>query len=125
MTSIHQPKEYWNGNLEVANEDNPIVLLFMQYNISGIFLFTFLWLTLILSISYFLPPKLLRILSLFVLVAHTLGGASWLGVYYGFWYMIIFVILNSILFIVMEDIYVSRNILIEKTHQTEKKNNGI
>jgi hypothetical protein len=38
ITIIHQPKEYWNGDLTKANEGNPIGALFMGIHIAGLFI---------------------------------------------------------------------------------------
>ena len=109
ITVFHQPSEYWNGNLEMFNEDNPIVANLMRNHISGIFIFTTVWLTLIGLIGCLLPPKLLRIFSLFVVIAHSWGASSWIAYYYSFWLVLVFVLLNSTIFIFVQDIYVRSN----------------
>lgn len=114
VTSINQPAEYWNGDLQAGWEGNPIADVFMKNHNLGIFIFVLLWLTVIVTIGYFLRPKLFRILSLFVLIAHTWGASTWIGEFYGFWYIIAFVLFNSIFFIIMEDRYTSKNIELEK-----------
>lgn len=104
ITIVHQPKEYWNGNLNIANEANIIGNFMMKQHVSGIFIVCGLWLILIGIVGYFLPKKYSRVFLLFVLVAHSFGGASWLSQFYGFWSAIIFIAFNSILFYVIEDI---------------------
>ncbi len=47
MTIIHQSPEYWQGNLNRANEGNPIGNLFMKNHASGIFVITAIWLLII------------------------------------------------------------------------------
>lgn len=111
LTVINQYTEYWNGDLQMALERNPVVEYMMKIHTSGIFIFEALWLALIVTIGYFLPPKSVRILSLFVLIAHTLGASSWLIALFGFWSEIIFILFNSILFIVIDTIYISKIII--------------
>jgi len=108
ITIIHQPKEYWHGNLKSANEDNPIGSFFMQNHISGLFVISFIWLIIIGLLGYYLPRKISRIFLLFVVIVHSWGASTWLGPLYGFWSVIIFILTNSILFYVIEDIYQSK-----------------
>ena len=108
ITIVHQPAAYWNGDLSMANEANPIGAILMKNHVSGIFLISILWLILIGIIGYFLPIRLLKTFALFVLISHTWGGASWISQLYGFWYVIIFVLANSILFVKMDEIYAQR-----------------
>ncbi|MBD2756878.1 hypothetical protein [Spirosoma validum] len=108
ITIVHQPAAYWNGNLNRANEANPIGALFMKSHVSGIFLLSILWLIAIGVIGYFLPLRYLKIFAVFVLLAHTWGAASWLSQFYGFWYVIFFVLINSILFVRIDEVYSRR-----------------
>lgn len=105
LTVINQPASYWDGNLQMANEGNPLLCSMMKSNIFGVFIFVTFWLLSIVTISFYLPSKLLKMFSLFVLIAHTFGSSSWLAVSCGFWTVINYVLLNSIIFIVFEDIY--------------------
>ena len=57
ITIVHQPKEYWNGNLNIANEANIIGNFMMKQHVSGIFIVCGLWLILIGIVGYFLPKK--------------------------------------------------------------------
>jgi len=105
VTIINQPNAYWKGNLQMVREGNPLIGVLMKHHILGILIFVFLWLLTIGIIGYYLPSKLLRMFSLFVLVIHTYGASSWLAESFGFWPVVNFVLLNSILFIAIEDIY--------------------
>ncbi len=104
VTIAGQSKEYWNGNLEVANEGNPIGNLFMQNHESGIFILCGIWLLFIGFIGYYLPQRLSRIFLLFVLIAHSYGASTWLTMNYGFWTAIVFIAFNSILFYKVQDL---------------------
>ncbi len=104
ITIIYQPNDYWNGNLKVANEGNPIGELFMKNHISGIFVVSILWLILIVILGYYLPKKISQIFLLFVLITNSWGASSWIYMHHGFWYVIIFMIFNSFLFYKIEDI---------------------
>lgn len=104
ITIIYQPTDYWNGNLKVANEGNPIGELFMKNHSSGIFVISILWLILIVILGYYLPKKISQIFLLFVLIANSWGASSWIYMHHGFWYVIIFMIFNSFLFYKIEDI---------------------
>jgi hypothetical protein len=105
LTINGQPLAYWQGNLQMVREGNPLIEFLMKNSLSGIFIFVILWLPTIVIIGYYLNSKLLRVLALFVLFAHTFGATSWLAEFCGFWTVITYVVLNSALFIAIEDIY--------------------
>lgn len=103
ITIIHQPKEYWNGNLNKANEANPIGNLIMKNHESGLFIISIIWLILIGIIGYYLPRKISRIFLLFVLIVHSCGATTWILPNYGFWFFIVFILFNAILFYIIDD----------------------
>jgi hypothetical protein len=108
ITIIYQPLEYWSGDLGVANEGNPIGSLFMKTHVSGLFVISFLWIVLICLLGYYLPKKLSRIFLLFIVIAHSFGASTWLSGRLGFWYVMAFILFNSILFYSIED-YARKN----------------
>ncbi|MCF0075675.1 hypothetical protein LZD49_34705 [Dyadobacter sp. CY261] len=108
ITIVKQRAEYWSGNLNAANEGNPVGAAFMKYHVSGIFIISAAWPILIAIIGYYLPDRLLKIFVLFIVMIHTWGASTWISHYYGFWFVIIFVAANSVLFIKMEEIYSER-----------------
>ena len=67
ITIVHQPKEYWEGNLNVANEANDIGNFMMKQHVSGILIVCGIWLILIGILGYYIPKKYSRIFLLFVL----------------------------------------------------------
>ncbi|WP_372754342.1 hypothetical protein [Labilibaculum sp.] len=103
ITIVHQPREYWDGNLYLANEANPIGELVMKYHITGIFVLCALWLVAIGGVAYHLPTKLSRIFLLFVIIVHAYGASSWLNMIYGFWYVLVFVLFTVVLFYWVQD----------------------
>ena len=103
ITIIHQPKEYWNGNLNMANERNPIGNFMMKNHVSGIFTISIFWLILIGVVGYYLPRKISRIFLLFVLMIHSYGASTWILPNYGFWFVVVFILFNSILFYKIDD----------------------
>ena len=107
ITITHQPKEYWQGNLKAANEGNPFGAFLMAHHVSGIFVICFIWLIIIGITGYYIPRKYLKTFALFVLLAHTWGGSTWISPRYGFWSVMIFVLINSILFVKAEEYYLS------------------
>jgi hypothetical protein len=104
ITIVHQPKEYWRGNLNKANEGNPIGAFMMGNHVSGIFVISFIWLVIIGILGYYLPRKFSNVFLLFVLIAHSWGASSWISNLYGFWYIMVFILFNSTLFYIIEDI---------------------
>lgn len=104
ITIIHQPRQYWSGDLSVANEGNPIGAFFMRNHVSGIFFISIFWLALIVVLGYYLPRKISRVFLLFTLIAHSFGASTWLSIHYGFWSVILFILINSILFYIAVDI---------------------
>ena len=103
ITITHQSKEYWTGDLDKANEGNPIGAFFMGNHVSGIFIISTLWLSLIGILGYYLPRKISRIFLLFTLMAHSYGASTWLSNNYGFWYALSLILFNSIIFYVVGD----------------------
>ncbi len=103
ITIIHQSREYWNGDLTKANEGNPIGALFMRNHVSGLFIISGLWIIIIGLLGYFLPQKIKKIFLLFCVLAHSFGASTWLSSRYGFWYVIIFILFNSILYYAIEN----------------------
>jgi hypothetical protein len=100
-----QPTAYWQGNLQMVREGNPLVEFFMKSSLLGIYVFVVLWLLVIVLIGYYLPSKSLRVFALFILIAHTYGASSWLIECFNFWTVITYVLLNSIIFIELNDTY--------------------
>ena len=103
ITIVHQSKEYWNGNLNMANEGNPIGNFMMKNHVSGIFMISILWLILIGVLGFYLPRKISKIFLLFVLMVHSYGASTWISNHYGFWSIILFILFNSILFYIIDD----------------------
>jgi hypothetical protein len=103
ITIVHQSKDYWSGDLKAANEANPIGAVFMKYHVAGLFILSALWMILVSVLGYYLPRKISRVFLLFVLIAHTFGGSTWLTGKYGFWCVMTFILFNSILFYVVKD----------------------
>lgn len=104
ITIKGQSEKYWNGNLNVANEGNPIGNFMMKNHVSGIFVICGIWLTLIGVLGYYLPRKVSRIFLLFILMAHSWGASTWISKEYGYWFVIVFILFNSILFYMINDI---------------------
>jgi hypothetical protein len=104
ITVIHQSKEYWDGDLTKANEGNPIGALFMKNHVSGLFVISGLWIIAIGLLGYFLPRQASKIFLLFCVIAHSFGASTWLSTRYGFWYVITFILFNSILYCVVDNI---------------------
>jgi hypothetical protein len=104
ITITHQPKEYWNGDLTKANEGNPIGALFMENHIAGLFFISGLWIIIIALLGYFLPRQISKVFLLFCLIAHSFGASTWLSSRYGFWYALTFILFNSILYCIVDNL---------------------
>lgn len=103
ITILHQPQAYWDGNLTMGNEGNPVGSFFMKNHSAGIFIISGAWLILVGALGYYLPRRVGRVFLLFTLIAHSFGASTWLSNYYGFWYSMTFILFNSILFYVLDD----------------------
>ncbi len=103
ITIVHQPAAYWKGDLNQANEANPFGSLFMKNHVSGIFTISALWIILVMVLGYFLPRRAARVFLLFTLIAHSFGASTWLSGRYSFWYAMVFILFNCILFYRVED----------------------
>ena len=104
ITIIYQPKEYWNGDLTKANEGNPIGALFMENHVAGLFIISSLWILIIGLLGYFLPRRFGKIFLLFCVIAHSFGASTWLTSRHGFWYVIAFILFNSVLYCVIDNL---------------------
>lgn len=103
ITIVHQPKEYWNGNLSEANEGNPIGATLMVNHISGIFLISGLWIILIIVVGYYLPNRLSKYFLLFTLIAHSYGASTWISPRYGFWFAMALILFNTTTYLLADD----------------------
>ena len=99
ITIFHQHPDYWQGDLSKANEGNPIGGTLMQQHVSGIFVISGVWLILIVLLGYYLPARLSKVFLLFVLIAHSYGACSWISPRYGFWWAMVLILFNSILYV--------------------------
>lgn len=102
ITIIHQPKEYWDGNLNKANEGNPIGAALMAEHISGLFVISGFWVIVIIVLGYYLPNWLSKYFLLFTLIAHSFGASTWLSSRYGFWYAMALILFNTITYLLIE-----------------------
>jgi hypothetical protein len=110
ITIVHQSNEYWNGNLNMANEGNPIGNFMMKNHVSGIFIICGIWIILIGILGYYLPKKIARVFLLFALIAHSYGASTWISMKYGFWFVLLFILFNSILFYKIDDLIKRKNL---------------
>ncbi len=116
ITITHQPKEYWNGDLNASNEGNPMGKFMMTSHVSGIFVISIVWLAVIVLLGYYLPMRIARIFLVFVLIAHSSAVSTWISPRYGFWAVIFLMIFNSVLFCVVDE-WVSKDISLKITIQ--------
>ena len=108
VTIIHQPKEYWERNLNKANEGNPIGAILMANHVWGIFLVSGIWIILILVLGYYLPYKISKHFLLFALIAHSYGASTWISPRYGFWSAMVLILFNTITYLTANDIIYKR-----------------
>ena len=101
ITIYFQPKEYWNGNLKLHNEANPIGSYAMNESIYGLFIIAALWLIIILIIGIKKKKNWISPISLFILICHTLGGCSWIMINFGFQYQFILIGFNTFMFLLI------------------------
>jgi len=95
ITIVHQPKAYWEGNLNKANEGNPIGATLMANHVSGIFLISGIWIILIIVLGYYLPKKISKYFLLFTLIAYSYGASTWISPRYGFWSAMVLILFNT------------------------------
>ena len=107
MTIVHQPQVYWKGNLTKGNEANPIGALFMENHLAGLFVISALWLVVVAMLGYWLPRRAGKMFLLFCVMVHSVGASTWLLNEYGYWYVIVWVLFNTIMYCLIED-YVNR-----------------
>jgi magnesium-transporting ATPase (P-type) len=102
ITTIYQYPEYWNNDLSVANEGNPVLYFAMSNHVAGLFIATFLWLLLISCICFFVPKIVTKFIALAVLIGNTWGISSWISGDYKFWLIMLLIIVNSLMFIIFD-----------------------
>ncbi len=123
VTIVHQPKEYWEGNLNKANEGNPIGATLMANHVSGIFLISGIWIILVVVLGYYLPNKISRYFLLFTLIAHSYGASTWISPRYGFWSAMALILFNTTTYLIANDIINKR---IKKSSSCERsEENGV
>lgn len=103
ITIVHQPQEYWDGDLSKKNEGNPIGTLLMENHVAGLFILSACWLILIALLGYHLPQKISKVFLLFCLMAHSYGASTWLYNLYGFWYVMAFTLFNAMLYNIIDN----------------------
>jgi hypothetical protein len=111
LTIYGQPAKYWEGELNLANERNPIGAFFMANHVSGLFLISGIWILMIVILGYYLPRKSSKIFLLFVLIAHSWAAASWIPKKYMFVGALSLFLFNSILYIRMDEISSKKNMI--------------
>ena len=108
ITIVHVPKEYWQGNLNKANEGNPLGAIFMANHISGLFIISAIEVVLIMLLGYYLSRKTSRYLLLFVLIAHSCAATTWISGRYGFWSIMALALFNILTYLIANDIIKKR-----------------
>ena len=108
VTIVHQPMEYWEGNLNKANEGNPIGATLMVNHVSGIFLISGILVVLIIVLGYYLPNKISKYFLLFTLIAHSYGASTWISPRYGFWSSMALILFNTITYLIAKEVIDSR-----------------
>ncbi|EHQ41674.1 hypothetical protein [Myroides odoratus] len=98
ITAIYQPKEYWQGNLRMVNEGNPIGYICMTTNQYGLFYLAFIWLVAVVLFAKILPYSLSKTFLLFVFISHNIGIVNWMLFKNHFVFAILFILLNSLFF---------------------------
>lgn len=76
----------------------------MQNHVTGIFIVTFLWLVFIFFLTLYTPVKVGRIICLAIVLGNSWGAGTWISRYYGFWFVMLLVVVNSILFITFDEL---------------------
>ncbi|WP_422360907.1 hypothetical protein [Reichenbachiella sp.] len=104
ITAIHQPADYWRGELEFANEGNPIGNLFMTNHISGLFVVTLFELVVVMFLANWLTGKAQKVFLLFVVLAHSAAVTTWIAPRYGFWSFMFLTFFNAFLVVFVEDL---------------------
>jgi len=103
ITTFFQNPDYWKGDLSKATEGNPIGAWFMSQHVSGLYIISAFWIALIGVLGYYLPRKLSKTFLLFCLIAHSYGASTWLSKFTGFWSLIVFILFNTILYVVLDE----------------------
>ncbi|UII20665.1 hypothetical protein [Fulvivirga ligni] len=103
ITIAGQTQKYWDGDLSQANEGNPIGATFMSWHVSGLFIISGIWLIIIPLAGYYLPKKASKIFLLFVLIAHSFGGSTWLVYKYHFWLAMLFILFNATFYVLINE----------------------
>ncbi len=98
VTAVNQKPEYWQYYLHEAVEGNPILNWAMQNHVLGLFIVTMIWLIIISVICMFTPVKIGKIICLAIVIGNSWGAGTWISRYYGFWAVIVMVVVNSVIY---------------------------
>lgn len=105
ITVTHQPEQYWQGHLKAANEGNPVAAAFMHNHVSGFFLISAIWLSVIFLLGYFLPEKASRFFLFTIFVLHCTAASGWVKYLYGgFWGYVIFTVIACAVWFIFESL---------------------
>lgn len=99
FTLSFQKSNYWAGNGKAVNEANPIGHLLAGIHYLGLPLICFIWLFTIPVAVRYLPKNVGEIFTLFCMIAHSWGAASWIENRIGFWSVLILFVVNSTIYI--------------------------
>ena len=103
ITIVHQSEEYWNGILNMAYDGYSIGSLLEKKYVPETFISCVLTMIIIGVLGYYLPRKVSRVLLLFMIIDCSWVALGWISKYYGFWFVILFILFNSVLFYFIED----------------------
>jgi len=93
ITITHQPNQYWEGNLLATREGNPVAVAFMNEHVSGFFVLSAIWLSIIFLLGYFLPRKVSHFFLFVIFVLHCSAGSTWVHALGGFWLLVVFTVI--------------------------------
>ena len=81
----------------------------MKNYVYGIFFVSITWFAIVIITGIYIPQKYFKFFSIFILLSHCWGASSWLSQLYGFWSVMAFIIITSIIYSVTNKIYLSND----------------
>jgi len=78
-TIYFQPQAYWQTSYELTTEKSLIGLILMRFHPGAFFTYIFVYIGVIAFLVFWLPAPWDRIITLAVVIGHTVRVYSWLG----------------------------------------------
>lgn len=102
ITLFGQSSDYWRGNYSVANEMNPWFNWLLRQHPLAFEAGIAAWVIVFCSVILVLPRRVAMTISIAIVLGHTWGAATWLGMMqpYGYWFALALFLASAVMIVV-------------------------